>query len=276
MMSCEDVLRTKHSCVLPRVDMTRQIIVLFPLTTHDTDVHVIDVTQAQKKPLCSVVFPRIGSSKITVTNRHRMVVEPFWPIWFFTSVHDAETNGCPGYVPLYYTTRITDIPNHREDDAGTYYPRPWTLYHVHTLCTPEYRELLKWLIDETSTRTIVTCKGVLERVDGDTLRFVDRDETFSAQDYIRKMEVRSSDTFNVLTVREWHKEFEVTRCGTDVMFVHVLDSVITDTSVATETTSPRAGQQNKRRERFEDTVSIKRASRTRRLDAPAGKGLGLG
>ena len=250
--------------------MTRKLIVLFPLTKHDTDVHVIDVTHTQAKVLCGVVFPRIGSSKITLTNRHRMIVDPFWPVWLLTSLHESEANGRLGYVPLYYTTCITDIPSHREDDANTYYPRPWTLYDVHTLCTPEYRELLKWLIDETSARTIATCNGILERVDGDNLRYVDKHETFSVQEYVRSMEVRSSDTFNVLTVRRWDDEFEVTRCGTDVMFVHVLDSTST-----TESASPHAGQR-KRRERIEDTVSIKRASRTRRLDARTGKGLGLG
>lgn len=250
--------------------MARKIIVLFPLTQHDADVHVIDVTHTQTKALCGVVFPRIGSSKITLTNRHRMIVDSFWPIWLLTTLHETEAKGCPGYVPLYYTTRITDIPTYREDDADTYYPRPWTLYGVHTLYTPEYRELLVWLIDETSARTIATCNGTLERVDGDTLRYVDRNETFSAQDYVRSMEVRSSDTFNVLTVRSWHGEFEVTRCGTDVMFVHVLD-----TSSTTESSSPRAGQ-HKRRAWMEETVSLKRVSRTRRLDAGAGKGPGIG
>lgn len=247
--------------------MARKIIVLFPLTQNDVDVHIVDVTHTQTKPLCGVVFPHIGSSNITLTNRHRMIVDSFWPVWLLTSIHETEANGCCGYVPLYYTTRITDIPTHREDDGDTYYPRPLTLYDMHTLYTPEYRELLRWLIDETSARTIATCNGVLERVDGDTIRYVDKNETFSVQDYVRSMEIRSSDTLNVLTVRRWQEEFEVTRCGTDVMFVHVLD--------ASSLSSPQAGR-HKRRARMEETVSFRRVSRTRRLDARTGKGPGIG
>ena len=96
---------------------------------------------------------------------------------------------------------------------------------------------------------MLTQNGPLERVDSDTLRIVRTNETIRIQDYVRRMEVRSSDTFNVLTIGRWHDELEATRCG-GTTFVHV----VRDGSLAT----PRLTR--KRNAGFEDkpTTSVSR------------------
>lgn len=189
-------------------------ILLFPLTDHDTSVHTLDTEgEGDMRVLGKLVAPQLGTSRVVVLDRHRSVVDLHCPIWLLVAIHRAETPMGDTFLRMYYTT--TALPTSSLCTSRML----MTLVDVHALCTPEYASLRAWLIDESmAERTIETAMGTIERVGVDRVRSTVTGVTTSRATFVRRMEVRSTDTIGVWS--DEHEAYRVVRpVGTELVFV---------------------------------------------------------
>lgn len=175
------------------------MIALFPFDESDRTMHVIrSFGEHDERPLSGIVEKLLGTSCVTVLDRHNLVVDPHTPLWILEAMNEAET--CSMYVRLFYTTAVIPAlalpPSSVDGDVATV-----TLENVHVLRTPEYQSLRRWLVDETMGRTTLTNEGVICR-DGKDIVVVRTGSVRTVYDFVRRMEVRSSDSFNVTLCRD--------------------------------------------------------------------------
>lgn len=127
---------------------------MLTLASSTGDTRVIDGDPVAT--LNALVTPVLRTSDYVLLDHHDIVVPRNIPAWIYLALQVAE-----GQESTIRYSLLIDRPSSFTCTSRSIV----TLFYIHPLRLPEYRQMLQWMYDESSDASIETCLGVLERID---------------------------------------------------------------------------------------------------------------